>query len=123
MELNVGIATLNEDFSYDDYMIDLKIYYSLRKTEKSNLYIGPFSGIEFVNDPTFNLITPYVGALTGYEYYFGKRKRSGISINIGYIYGKKDYKKTYSADWGSVEYIGTFKNTPLILGVGYSYNF
>lgn len=122
-ELDAGIAALNEDFIYDDYMIDLKVFYSIRKREKTNLYAGPILGFEFVNDPTFNLTTPFIGAIAGYEYYFGKKKRSGISIELGYIYGKKQYSKTHTANWGTVEYIGTFKNSPLFLGLGYIYYF
>lgn len=122
-ELDLGIAALNEDFIYDDYVADLKVFYSIRKKEKSNLYAGSILGFEFVNDPTFNLTSPFIGAIAGYEYYFGKKKRSGISIELGYIYGKKQYSKSYTANWGTVEYIGTFKNSPLFLGLGYSYYF
>lgn len=122
-ELGFGIATLNNDFIYDDYLFNLKVFYSLRKKEKSNLYAGSIMSIEFVNDPTFNISTPFIGVIAGYEYYFGKKKRSGISIELEYIYGKKQYSKSYTANWGSVEYIGTFKNSPLIAGLGYSYYF
>ncbi|NOQ27263.1 MAG: hypothetical protein GQ564_18025 [Bacteroidales bacterium] len=122
-ELDVGIASFNEDFIYNDYVIDLKVFYSIRKKEKTNLYAGSILGFEFINDPTFNLTSPFIGAIAGYEYYFGKKKRSGISIELGYIYGKKQYSKSYTANWGTVEYIGTFKNSPLFLGLGYSYYF
>lgn len=122
-ELGLGIATLNDDFTYDDYMINLKIFYSIRKKERSNIYAGPIMGVEFVNDPTFDLTTPFMGVLAGYEYYFGKKRRSSISIELGYIYGQKTYRKSYEANWGSVEYVGTFENNPLHLGLGYSYYF
>jgi len=122
-EIDLGMATLNNDFVYDDFMINLKILYHLREKEKSTFYLGPFTGVEFVNDPTYYLSTPYIGVMVGYEYNFGKKKRNGISLECGYLYGSKDYRKTYSSSWGNVEYIGTFKNNPLVFGLGYSYYF
>jgi len=122
-ELSFGLASLNQDFTYDDYMLQLKLCYSALKTNRSNIYGGLISGIEFVNDPTFNLTTPYAGLFLGYEYYFGKKRKSGLSLEIGYVYGSKTYHKSYEANWGSVEYIGTFENNPLLLGIGYSYYF
>ena len=122
-EFSLGLANLNQDFIYDDYMLQLKLYYSALKTNRSNIYGGLISGIEFVNDPTFNLTTPYAGLFLGYEYYFGKKRKSGLSLEIGYVYGSKTYHKSYEANWGSVEYIGTFENNPLLLGIGYSYYF
>ena len=122
-ELSFGLASLNQDFTYDDYMLQLKLCYSVFKTNRSNICGGAVSGLEFVNDPTFNLTTPYVGVYLGYEYNFGKRRRSGLSLEIGYVYGSKTYHKSYAASWGSVEYIGTFENNSLLLGIGYIFYF
>ena len=122
-ELNAGIASLNSDTQYDDFMVDLRIFYSIRKKEKSNLFAGLVGGIEFVDDPTFNLTTPYFGLTAGYEYYLGKKRRNGLAIEVGYIYGQKTYRKSYKATWGSVEYIGAFENNPLMVGLAYSYYF
>jgi hypothetical protein len=122
-EIGFGIAALNNDIKYDDYIIDLKLHYLLRQGRKTNLYIGIISGVEFVNDPTFDLTTPFIGINTQYEYFIGKKKKNSLSIDISYIYGKKTYRKSYSADWGSVEYVGTFKNSPFWFGLGYSFYF
>ncbi|MBI9053262.1 MAG: hypothetical protein JEY96_05560 [Bacteroidales bacterium] len=122
-EISFGIAALNNDTKYDDYIVNLKLHYLLKRGRKTNLYTGIITGIEFVNDPTFDLTTPFIGINTQYEYFIGKKKKNSLSIDISYIYGKKTYRKSYSADWGSVEYVGTFENSPFWFGLGYSFYF
>jgi len=122
-EIAFGIAALNNDMKYDDYIVDLKLHYLLKKGRKTILYTGIITGIESVYDPTFDLTTPFIGINAQYEYFIGKKKKNSLNIDISYIYGKKTYKKSYSANWGSVEYVGTFENSPFWIGLGYSYYF
>lgn len=121
IEVHAGLGAFNQDYIFDDYIIKLNIPYSLRKRERSNTYAGITTGLGFITDLGSTITAPFAGIMCGYEYYFGKERNNGFSIELGYLYGTKDYTKTYKSSWGSVEYIGNFSYYPITVGLAYSY--
>jgi len=122
-EVFLGMSNQDINSSFDDGLMGLKAGIPLLKFSKSNIYGYVSTGIYFPNNDYYNATCPFAGIGVGYKIELGKYRHHAFIVEIGYIYGKKDYSQTHSGDILNASTTDAFKLSPLTISIGYGFKF
>ena len=96
---------------------------SLLSGKKYELVIVLGAGVYIPRNTYYAAITPLYTGTIEYNRFFGKLGKHCILVNIGYKYGKRNYRQEYQNSEIYRANLGEFKVSPLYLAVGYGFNF
>ncbi len=118
-----GVGNQDANSNFDDIITEVKIGIPIFTFQKSSIYAQLNSGLYFANNNYYKTVAPFVGLNCGYEILFGNKKMHSVFTEIGYLYGKSEYKQKYYNDYISVSSTEIFILPPLSLKIGYGLNF
>jgi len=122
-EAFVGTGNLDINRSFDDLVAGLRIGYNAFSNKKNTLGINAGFGIYIPKNDYYKAATPVTGAAIRYTRFIGKSGKHCMFVNMGYQYGKREYKQEYSSEIVNVATIGTFKIAPLYCSLCYGFRF
>jgi len=119
----LGVSNQDINSNFDDFLLGIKIGLPILELQKAFFYGQLNSGLYFPNNNYYNITTSFIGLDLGYEIQLGKTKKHSIFAEIGYLYGKREYKQKYDDRYISISSTETFILLPLIFNTGYGFNF
>lgn len=122
-ELYAGIGSLDVNRNYDDFTTGLSIGLNVFSNKRNQIALNTRMGICFLNNDYYAGTVPLINAGVRYTRFFGKKENHCLLVSVGYRYGKRNYKQTYSSEIANVSTVGSFKVSPLYLSIGYGFRF
>jgi len=122
-ETYIGLGNQDINKNFDDVIAGLRIGTPIFKNEKNAIHLAAGIGLYFSNNDIYSLVMPVYSGFIAYNRYLRKSEKHSLLINLGYQYGKKDYKQEYSSADIYTATIGSFKVSPVYLSVGYGFHF
>ena len=107
----------------NDPWIGVGLKYALIENDKNHFSVSASTGWFWVNSEIFNTSALYLKPAIDYIRFFGKNKKNGALISIGYNLGKGYYRQKSSDKYFDVEYASNYRLKPLVLQIGYCYRF
>lgn len=122
-ELYTGIANQDLNTSFNDFTSRLGIGYLIFANLANQVSLHTGAGLYFSNNNYYSVTVPFINADIQCAKFFGKTKKHELFFNVGYRYGKSDYKQQYSSAIAKISTIGTFRLTPICFSIGYGFKF
>lgn len=122
-ELQAGVANQDINSNFDDFTSRLGLSYTALSILKNQISIHSGFGLYFTNNNYYSITVPLIYLGAHYTRLLGETGKHRIFVNVGYRYGKRDFKEQYSSDIFNASTIGTLKLTPLYLSIGYGFIF
>jgi len=122
-ETYIGLGNQDINAKFDDVVAGIRIGSPILANDKNVVSIAAGVGLYFPNNQYYSATTPVFSGLIAYNRYFGKSQTHSLLVNLGYQYGKKDYKQEYSSADIYTATIGSFKVSPVYFSVGYGFHF
>jgi len=122
-ETYIGLGNQDINKKFDDIVTGLRIGTPVLVNKKNVINIAAGIGLYFSNNEIYSIVTPVYSGFIAYNRFIGKTEKHSLLINLGYQYGKKDYKQEYSIDDIYTATIGSFKVSPVYFSVGYGFHF
>jgi hypothetical protein len=117
----VGFANKDIDNKFNDFYIGASVEKKVIGNEIFKLKLGVTSLLYFPNNDFYDELVLGVGIFSRGEYYF-INQRNCLFLNIGFIYGEREYKQEYN-DQILVESVDVFSITGVNISIGYSFKF
>ena len=121
-ELFGGVAAELSDYKPNDYEGGLKYLHTFNYNRTNRTYLGLVGKLNRVQLEGTHITTnvPVAGALIGVEWFSKRNFLKGLSAELGYQYGKKEYE--IFSNIGHVSFgKRTYEEFPLILNIRYAF--
>lgn len=122
-ETYIGIGNQDINKKFDDIVTGLRIGTPVFATKKNAINIAAGIGLYFSNNEIYTIVTPVYSGFIAYNRFIGRTEKHSLLINLGYQYGKKDFKQEYSSSDIYTATTERFKVSPVCFSVGYGFHF
>jgi hypothetical protein len=120
-ETGLGMQGVNNKLN--DPWIGGGLKYTLKENDKNQFSISASTGWFWVYSDIFKTSSIYFKPTLDYTRFFGKEKKQGALVSLGYNFGKGYYRQKSSDEYFDVEYVSNYRLKPLVLQIGYCYRF
>jgi hypothetical protein len=118
-ETYVGLGNQDINKKFDDFITGTPIF----KNEKNVINLAAGIGFYFSNNDIYSVVTPVYSGFIAYNRFLGKPEKHSLLINLGYQYGKNDYRQEYNSAGIYTATTGSFIVSPVYFSVGYGFHF
>ena len=122
-DLYIGLGNQDIDAGYNDFILGARFGLFLVKSEKNEVDVKINAGGYIPNNDYYKAPTPVYGFILGYNRNLGKSNKHALKLNVGYLYGKRNYLQKYENELVFVATGSQFKVSPFYFTVGYGFNF
>jgi hypothetical protein len=122
-EAYIGLGNQDINKKFDDIVTGLRIGTPVFANTKNVINVAAGIGLYFSNNDIYSVVAPLYSGFIAYNRFIGKAEKNSLLINLGYQYGKKDYKQEYTSADIYTATIGSFKVSPVYFSVGYGFHF
>ncbi len=122
-DIYTGIANQDINNNFDDFSIRFGFGYKAISNSKNQIALHSGIGLYFSNNDYYSITVPLVNADFRYTRFIGKREKHGLFINVGYRYGKREFKQIYASDIVEITTADRLILKPVQLTVGYGFKF
>lgn len=122
-EAYIGLSNQDINRKFDDLVTGIRIGAPVFANDKNSINIAAGIGIYFPNNNYYSATTPLFSGYIAYNRFIGESQKHSLLVNLGYQYGKKDYKQEYNSTDIYLATTGSFKASPVYFSVGYGFHF
>jgi hypothetical protein len=121
-EIGFGPSANFKDFLFNDLAVQCKYFYAFKSEfNYYRTYLGLMGKYTIITDPYFHKNLPAGGVILGNEWYLGKFRNQGISVEGGLLYGRISRQQYIVGS--NVSITKYYKEFPLYLSFSYKFYF